>query len=219
MLKHHFSLTLFLFGFTLLSACSSQRPSSTSLSNNPGSRPAQVTANNVDSQSIQAILPAQPSATLPNTPTPVIITSSTPFQAADAKDVTPQPTASCTNRAELVKHLNVLDNTALDAGQAFAKLWRVKNTGTCVWTTDYVLAFYSGEQMSGLPSIPLSAVVQPGETVDLRVDLVAPLNQTSYTGNWVLQDSSGRLFGVGGVGNQSISVTILVKPTPMPTSG
>jgi hypothetical protein len=130
-----------------------------------------------------------------------------------------QPTRSCTNRAELIKHLNIFDNAALDAGQDFAKLWRIKNTGTCVWTTDYALAFYSGEQMGGQSSTPLPAVVQPGETVDLRVDLVAPLNQTSYTGNWVLQDASGNTFGVGELGNQSISVTILVKPTPMPTSG
>jgi hypothetical protein len=119
----------------------------------------------------------------------------------------------------LIKHLNILDNAALDAGQDFAKIWRIKNTGTCVWTTNYALAFYSGEQMGGQSSTPLPAVVQPGETVDLRVDLVAPLNQTSYTGNWVLQDASGNTFGVGELGNQSISVTILVKPTPMPTSG
>jgi hypothetical protein len=73
----------------------------------------------------------------------------------------------------------MFDNAALDAGQSFAKIWRIKNTGTCVWSTGYTLAFYSGEQMSGQPSIPLVSVVQPGDTIDLRVDLVAPLNQTS----------------------------------------
>ena len=148
---------------------------------------------------------------LPDTPEPVIILSPTPLQAAASQDATLQLTPSCTNRAELIKALNILDNAALDAGQSFAKIWRIKNTGTCVWSAGYALAFYSGEQMGGQPSIPLPSVVQPGDTVDLRVDLVAPLNQTSYTGNWVLQDAGGNVFGVGELGNQSISVTILVK--------
>ncbi len=164
-------------------------------------------------------LPAQTSAPLPDTPEPVIILSPTPLQAAASQDAALQPTPSCTNRAELVKALNIFDNAALDAGQSFAKIWRIKNTGTCVWSAGYALAFYSGEQMGGQASIPLPSVVQPGNTVEARLDLVAPLDQTSYTGNWVLQDAGGNDFGVGELGNQSISVTILVKPTPMPTSG
>jgi Ig-like domain from next to BRCA1 gene len=219
MLKHRPPYILFLICFTLLAACTNPRPVDVGISNNPGSVPTQVVANDLSSQSILAILPTQTSAPLPDTPEPVIILTPTPLQAAASQDVVLQPTPSCTNRVEYIKALNILDNAALDAGQSFAKIWRIKNTGTCVWTTDYVLAFYSGEQMGGQTAIPLSSVVQPGETVDLRVDLVAPLNQTSYTGNWVLKDASGNSFGVGEMGNQSISVTILVKPSPMPTSG
>jgi hypothetical protein len=219
MLKHKSLFTLFLLGLTLLTGCSSAGPVSAGISNNPGPGSTQAVANNLSSPSILASQPTQTPIPLPNTPPPVIILTPASPQAAASQNAMPQPTASCTNRAELIKHLNIFDNAALDAGQAFAKIWRMKNTGTCVWTADYALAFYSGEQMSGQPSIPLPAVVPPGETVDLRVDLVAPLNQTSYTGNWVLQDANGNIFGVGDVGNQSISVTILVKPTPMPTSG
>jgi hypothetical protein len=219
MLKRPPSLALFLVGFTLLAACSSTGPAIVGASYNPGSGPTQAVANILSSQSTTVALPAQTAAPLPDTPEPVIILSPTPHQAAASQDATLQSTPSCTNRAELVKALNMFDNAALDAGQSFAKIWRIKNTGTCVWSIGYALAFYSGEQMSGQPSIPLVSVVQPGDTVDLRVDLVAPLNQTSYTGNWVLQDASGNVFGVGELGNQSISVTILVKPTPMPTSG
>jgi Ig-like domain from next to BRCA1 gene len=219
MLKHRPPYILFLICFTLLAACTNPRPVDVGISNNPGSVPTQVVANDLSSQSILAILPTQTSAPLPDTPEPVIILTPTPLQAAASQDVVLQPTPSCMNRAVYIKALNILDNAALDAGQSFAKIWRIKNTGTCVWTTDYVLAFYSGEQMGGQTAIPLPSVVQPGETVDLRVDLVAPLNQTSYTGNWVLKDASGNSFGVGEMGNQSISVTILVKPSPMPTSG
>ena len=219
MLKHKSSFILFLFGFTLLSACSGLKLVSGGSSNNPGPKPTQAIANIMNSQSTLAVLPTQTPVPPPNTPQPVIILSPTPIQAADSRDATLQPTPSCTNRAELIKHLNIFDNAALDAGQVFAKLWRIKNTGTCVWTTDYALAFYSGEQMGEQPSIPIPSVVQPGEMVDLRVDLVAPLIQASFTGNWVLKDASGNNFGVGEMGNQSISVTIVVKPTPVPTSG
>lgn len=219
MLKHQVSLILLLFGFTLLSACSTPGLTNTGLSNSPGSVQTQAVANDLSSQSIPAALPTQTPVPLPDTPQPVVILSPTPLTIAASQNATPQPTPSCTNRAEFIKNLNGFDNAAVDAGQAFAKIWRIKNTGTCIWTTDYAMVFYSGEQMGGQPSIPFSSVVQPGETVDLRVDLVAPLNQTSYTGNWVLRDSSGNTFGVGDLGDQAISVTILVKPTPMPTSG
>ncbi len=219
MIKYKSSLILFLLCFTLLSACSSPGLVNAGISNNPGSAPSPAVANNLASQLIPAVAPTLTPVPLPNTPQPVIILSPVPLQAAASQKGTSQPTPSCTNRAELIKALNIFDNTALDAGQVFAKMWRVKNTGTCVWTAGYALAFYSGEQMGGQPSIPFPSVVQPGETVDLRVDLVAPLNQTSYTGNWALKDANGNNFGVGDMGNQSISVTILVRPTPMPTSG
>jgi Ig-like domain from next to BRCA1 gene len=215
--KHLFSLIRFLFYFSVLTACSSQGQVSAGKSKNPNPGLPQAAANNLVSQSIQLDLPTQTLLSQPNTPQPVIIQSPAPSQAAQAES--PQSTASCTNQAELIKHLNILDNTAVDPGQTFAKLWRLQNTGTCVWTTDYSLAFYSGEQMGGQPSIPLPTVVQPGEMVDLRVDLVAPVNHASFTGNWVLQDASGNIFGVGDSGNQSISISIQVKPTPMPTAG
>jgi hypothetical protein len=219
MFKHSASLILILLCLTILTACSSPGLARGGISNNPGSGPTPALVNNLASQLIPVVAPTQTPAPLADTPEPVIILTFTPVLVAAAQNGTSQLVPSCTNHAELVKDLNLFNNVALDGGQVFAKLWRVKNTGTCVWTTAYALAFYSGEQMGGQPSIPLPSVVQPGETVDLRVDLVAPLNQTSYTGNWALQDASGNKFGVGDSGDQSISVTILVRPTPMPTTG
>jgi hypothetical protein len=159
MLKHKSSIILFLFSFTLLSACSSQKLVSEGSSNSPGFEPTQTVANILNSQLTLAVLATQTTVPLPNTPQPVVILSPTPLQAATSQDATPQPTPSCTNRAELIKHLTIFDNAALDAGQAFAKIWRIKNTGTCVWTTDYALAFYSGEQMGGQTFIPFPSCI------------------------------------------------------------
>jgi hypothetical protein len=219
MIKHKSLFMLFLISFTLLSACSSQKLVSAGSSNNPGSEPTRVVVRILNLDLALTALPTQTPVPPLVTPQPVIIQSPTPLQATASQDATTQLTPSCTNRAEFIKDLNIFDNAALEAGQVFAKVWRIKNTGTCVWTTDYVLAFYSGEQMSGQSSTPFPTTVQPDATVDLRINLIAPLNQASYNGNWVLKDASGNVFGVGEMGNQSISVTILVKPTPMPTAG
>ena len=219
MVIHKFSSILFLFSLTILSACSSQKLVTGGSPSSPVSEPTLAVTNILESQSTVDILTTQTPVPPPSTPLPVVILSPTPLQAVASQDITPQPTPSCTNRAELDKVINIFDNTALEAGQPFAKIWRIKNTGTCVWTTEYKLAFYSGEQMGGSTSIPFPSSVQPGATVDLRVDLVAPLNQTTFTGNWAFQDASENFFGVGEKGDQSISVTILVKPTPWPTTG
>lgn len=155
--------------------------------------------------------------------TPVVIVSNTPDAPLptpeSAESVARTPTPSCTNQAEFVKHLTIADGTALTAGQPFAKIWQIKNSGTCTWTTDYSLVFYSGEAMSGPQSIGIQSPVLPGDSVDLRVDLVAPLISAASVGNWVMSDNNGNLFGVGPNSDQSISVAINVKPTPRPTPG
>ncbi len=219
MLNRISSLLLILTCFAVLTACSSAGPASVGISNAPISAPTQTAANDLSSLSLPAVMPAQTSAPLPNTPEPVKILPPTPGAVVGSSNTVSQAKLTCTNRAEFIKDLNVSDNAAIDAGQSFAKLWRIKNAGTCSWTTGYALVFYSGDQMDGQSSIPFTSVVQPGETVDLRVDLVAPFEQNSFTGNWVLKDGSGITFGVGDLGDQAISVTIMVKPTPMPTSG
>jgi hypothetical protein len=121
--------------------------------------------------------------------------------------------------AEFVRHLTVSDNTQLEGGQPFAKIWQVKNTGTCTWDTGYSLRFFSGELMGGPNEVALSYPVAPGETMDLRVDLIAPLGMASYAGYWVLSDPQGNQFGFGQTADQPIGVVIMVKPTPKPTPG
>ena len=219
MSKHPYPIIVVLLGFTLLSACSSPGAISAGVSNSSAPVLTQAIVSNQSSQSIPASLPTETPVPLPNTPEPVKILPPTPGTVAGSSNTVSQATPTCTNRAEFIKDLNVSDNAAIAAGQSFAKLWRIKNAGTCTWTKDYALVFYSGDQMDGQSSVPFSSVIQPGETVDLRVDLVAPFEQTSFTGNWVLKDASGNTFGVGDLGDQAISVTIMVKPTPMPTSG
>jgi hypothetical protein len=157
----------------------------------------------------------------PPTGTQVIISTSTPIpnSVTDTELRTSTSTPSCLNRAEFMRHLSISDNTALEAGQMFAKIWQIKNVGSCNWTSQYTLRFFSGELMSGPAVVEIPQEVKPGEIVELRVNLVAPMQTSFFTGNWVLSDPEGNLFGIGENGDQPITVIIQVKPTPLPSPG
>lgn len=188
-----------------ISACSQPTPAASVL-------PALPTA-----QTLPAASQTSPSSSTPTHESAFTPTSPNPTNTLNPTNTT-NPTPACYNRAEFVKHLTVGDNTVLKPGEYFAKLWRIKNIGTCTWTQKYSLVFVSGEAMQGPQSMPLAKNVPPGETIDLRVDLVAPLERNAHTGSWLLQDSLGNLFGVGESADQAIEVTIFIKPTPRPTS-
>ncbi|MBN2548291.1 MAG: hypothetical protein JXB15_03970 [Anaerolineales bacterium] len=154
-------------------------------------------------------VPTSPPTDMPAfTPTATIKTQSTP--AADPSD--PQPTAACTNQAELVRILSGSDNIAVKTGNSFAKVWQIKNNGTCTWTTAYALVFVSGEIMDGPVSVLLPREVRPGETIDLRLTLKAPQGSSRIAfGSWMLQDGSGNRFGLGETGDSPLVVQIWVQ--------
>jgi len=82
-------------------------------------------------------------------------------------------------------------------GVAFKKTWRLKNDGTCTWTTSYNLVYNSGDQMGGQASVNLPSSVAPGQTVDVSADLTSPTTSGSYRGYWKLRNTAGVQFGLG----------------------
>jgi hypothetical protein len=92
----------------------------------------------------------------------------------------------------------------------FNKTWRLKNIGACTWTGDYRLVFAEGERMDGPSAISLSENVDPGETVDLTVELVAPDEPGRYRGYWLLSTASGDLFGISSNAEEPFWVEIKV---------
>jgi hypothetical protein len=107
-----------------------------------------------------------------------------------------------------VADVSIPDNTQLAPGEPFVKTWRVRNSGTCVWGSDYALVFVNGEPMGGQAPVPLPQPVQPGNEVDLTISLVAPANTGVYRGEWKLQNSRGAQFGSRG--NYPFYVQIVV---------
>ena len=155
---------------------------------------------------------APPAETAADTPAPA--------EAGPTATDTPQP---C-DQAGFVKDVTVDDGTDMLPGQAFVKTWRLKNTGSCTWTTGYAMIFSSGEAMGAPASIGLAGNVPPGETVDLSINMKAPTSPGSYSGYWKLRNAQNQVFGVG-PSNGPFYVQIDVingtpgTPSPTPSGG
>ncbi len=126
------------------------------------------------------------------------------------------PPASC-DRAQFIADVTVPDGTTFNPGAVFTKTWRLKNVGTCTWTTSYMLVFDSGDKMGGPDSVNLPKTVAPGQTVDLTLSLTAPSAAGAYKGFWKFQNASAIRFGIGADGTKSWWVAINVSgPTATP---
>lgn len=151
--------------------------------------------------------PEQPTATpAPEQPTP-----------------TPQPQPACIDGMAWVADLTFDDRNmtappVVPPGQPFVKSWRVRNSGTCTWNSNYRLAYDHGNvaaaQMGGQP-VAVQGTVAPGATYDFSVNLVAPTIPGVYQGFWQMRNPNNVAFG------ETIWVGIRVpaptQPTPAPT--
>jgi hypothetical protein len=127
--------------------------------------------------------------------------------------------ATCIDQVGFVADVTIPDNTALLSGAKFDKIWRLKNAGTCLWTTGYAVVFVDGNRMNGPQVMPLAASVGPGQTVDIKVSLTAPLTDGTYVGEWELRNDDGLLFGLGATADQPFWVKIKVGMTGSTVSG
>ena len=107
--------------------------------------------------------------------------------------------------------VTIPDDTVMQPGEVFTKTWRLVNVGTCTWTKNYKLAFFSGDQMSAPAAVNLPVDVSPGTTVDLSVEMTAPLEPGTYQGNWKLKNSADAWFGIGAGGGTAFWVRIVVS--------
>ena len=158
-------------------------------------------------QTVTAAAQAQPQPQDTQSPLPTITMAPTNTQQS-APTNTPQP---C-NKAEFVSE-TILDNTEFDTGENFVKSWRLKNIGTCTWNTSYQLVFSEGDKMGGASTINLTQSVDPGEQVDISVNLTAPASASTYKGFWKVRDDEGEYF----VHNLWVQIKVVVPgPPPKP---
>jgi ABC-type amino acid transport substrate-binding protein len=149
------------------------------------------------------------------------------YLSADEKPVEPTPAPpmpGCLDSMAYVADLTYDDSAAIPfvtPGQPFVKSWRILNNGTCAWQKGYALTYVpmagtaGANQMGGVPLV-LSQDVAPGQTYDLSLALVAPVQPGQYTGVWQMVNAQGQPFG------QKIWVRVQTPigpaPTPQPTA-
>jgi hypothetical protein len=173
-------------------------------------RQTELPAIATETQSLPTIRPTETATPIPPTAT-LLLPSSTPLPSfTPLPSLTPIPTITplpC-DRAEFVKDVTVPDGTLLAPGSVFTKTWRLRNSGTCTWSSSYTLVFDRGERMGGASPTNLGGNVAPGSTVDVSVTLTAPPSEGKYRGYWRLANPSGVTFGVG-ANNSSFYVDIV----------
>jgi hypothetical protein len=113
--------------------------------------------------------------------------------ATPAQTVTPTQ-SNLAERAEFVADVSVPDGTDFAPGSAFTKTWRLKNAGASTWTTAYALAFISGDKLGAPDRVNLASSVQPGGTVDISVNMVAPAQAGRYRGYWKIVNAAGKFI-------------------------
>jgi hypothetical protein len=189
-------ISLILIAAVVLSACS-QTPTE-----DPNAEITRI-ASTVQAQLTQIYL-LTPSATptLEPTATPTLVPATdTPSGPTETATTTPYPTyapgATAGDNSKFTADVTIPDGTAVKAGAVFTKTWRLTNTGTTTWSTDYKLVYVDGNAtgQNGALSVNLPNAVKPGETVDISVNFTAPSASGTYTSYWRLFSANGMLFG------------------------
>jgi hypothetical protein len=105
--------------------------------------------------------------------------------------------------------VNTPDGTIMQPGQDFVKTWRIKNAGNCTWGEGYTI-IYAGyaDKMSGQAQ-PFTAVVGPGQEIEISVQFKAPSKLGEYVSAWTLANNKGVPFF--GNDNKPVYVKIVVK--------
>ncbi len=150
---------------------------------------------------------AAPSVAQAAAPTPLSLSTSPPASVAVPPATLPP---NCVNDSAFVQDVTIPPGTTLAPGQPFDKVWRVRNTGTCPWGSDYRIIFIDGIGMTQAISAPVPDT-PPGGTADLAVPMTTPTRAGNQNTLWQLKAPNGDLFG------PVLGVSILVSTPPTAT--
>ena len=121
---------------------------------------------------------------------------------------------ACIYRAAFLGDVTLPDNTITAPGSSFIKTWRLRNDSTCAWGPGlklHSLSFFNGNPLGVPAEVPLTAIVQPGGTIDVSLDMVAPNQPGTYRSEWMLQVAAGPMLGVGVNGQTPLYTQIIVQ--------
>jgi hypothetical protein len=112
--------------------------------------------------------------------------------------------------------VTIPDGSIFAPGETFTKTWRLKNVGSCTWTSGYKIVFFGGDPMGAPNAMPITTgAVPPRSNVYISVELIAPEKEGTYRGNWQLRDPEDVTFEIENSNRNLFWVEIKVKELPL----
>lgn len=184
------TLTVSLILLLLLPACAGSNPFNTMppaiARQLPTLTPKQVTSS------------GEQKATTTSSPSPISSPEASQTATSEPLSVTVTSTAaqSCSDWANWVVDVTLPDGSVVHPGERMQKIWRIKNSGACLWNQEYSWRYVEGEQMADSAEIyPFADEVRPGEEVNIILDLIIPRLKGRYKGVWQLYNAQGASVG------------------------
>lgn len=106
------------------------------------------------------------------------------------------PAAQVCMNSEFIADVTYPDGTEVQDDTNIAKVWSIKNTGTCAWDYGFSLQPITGEAKgTWVIDEKVNKKVEPGEIVEIRVDVKTPTKNGEWGGCWRMQGDNGEYFG------------------------
>jgi hypothetical protein len=184
----------------------------------PTATPEPISADMIITAVAQTLAAAQSVSTVTATTAPAeaTVTATTPATST----ATPTNTLVATNtplpcnRGSFVEDVTIPDNKEIEPNTDFTKTWRLRNNGSCTWTSGYVAFFDHGDRMNAPDTVQLTGgTVAPGATVDVSITMRSPASQGTYQGFFKLRSPDNIVFGINTSGQDAFWVKIVV-PAP-----
>ena len=135
-----------------------------------------------------------------------------PSPTNDQVRIVPLPTiiptidqTNCVNNLTFLEDLTIPDNSFISFGAAIDKQWRVENSGTCNWTSEYRLRHTGGASI-GAPEEVALFPARSGTQAIIQITFTAPFEEGLYDSAWQAFDPDGLPFG------DPVYIRIIVSP-------
>lgn len=145
---------------------------------------------------------AIPTVSFDITPTIEGVASPIPAFASPVPPVVSAPTQAlgdaCVNNV-FEGDITIPDGSVLKPGVNFQKIWKIRNTGNCLWDDGFSLVYIGGSKPDLDPVnfnfVNSSDFVPSGNAVNIAVNLTTPCTPGKYEGHWRMRDDRGYYFG------------------------
>jgi len=136
--------------------------------------------------------------------TPTVAGAATPLPgftqlASPAVPAATQALGDACNNNVFEGDITIPDGTVLKGGEDFQKIWKIRNTGSCKWDEGYTLVYVAGSAKDLDPYNfefkKSSDFVEPGEAINIGINLTAPCAVGKYEGHWRMRNDHGYYFG------------------------